>query len=156
MQNFTFGKGIDERARDDVQQELNRRLRMGLGREFGNRLGVDRREVGVEAGARLHDIGDDQADRQRKRRHHFKVQQSLAADATDFLDVVHAGDAGHDGAKDDWCDDHLDQLDEAITERLHGDCIEWRKQPEQDAAGNRKQYLDIQYFIKWFFHHASP
>ena len=49
----------------------------------------------------------------------LEVEQRQAAGLADLLHVLHAGDADHDGAEDDRRDDHLDQLDEAVAERLH-------------------------------------
>jgi CBS domain len=48
----------------------------------------------------------DEADHQGDRRQHFEVDERLESDATDLLHVLHAGDAVHDAAEDDWSDDH--------------------------------------------------
>jgi hypothetical protein len=82
-------------------------------------LGVERGRVDVEAGARLDQVGHDQADGQREGRDDLEVEQGLAADAADFLHVLHAGDTGDDGTEDHRRDDHLDQFDEAVSQGLH-------------------------------------
>ena len=56
---------------------------------------------------------------ERERGHDLEVEQRLEADAADLLHVLHAGDAVHDRAEDDRRDEHLDQLDEGVAERLH-------------------------------------
>jgi hypothetical protein len=56
---------------------------------------------------------------QRDGAHDFEIKERQSAGAADFLDVFHAGYAGHHSAKDDWCNQHLDELDEPITQGLH-------------------------------------
>jgi hypothetical protein len=65
------------------------------------------------------DVDDDQADDQRDGADDLEVQDRQAAGLADLLHVFHAGDADDDGAEDDRRDDHLDQLDEAVAQRLH-------------------------------------
>src|SRR5471030_547100 len=72
-----------------------------------------------------------------------EVEQRLAADAADLLDVLHAGDPGDDGAENHRRDNHLDQLDEAIAQRFHGDRVVGHELAQQHAAGNRKQHLHV-------------
>ena len=80
------------------------------------------RGIDVEARARPEHVDDGEADHQRDRRDDFEVEQGLAADAADLLHVAGAGDAEDDGAEDDRADQHLDERDEAVAERLqlHG------------------------------------
>ena len=56
-----------------------------------------------------------------ERGYDFKVEQRFAADAADLLHVLHPGDAGDHGAEDHQRDDHGDQADERVAQRLHGD-----------------------------------
>ena len=82
-------------------------------------FGVERRGIDVHAGAGLHDVDDREADDQRDRADDLEIEQRIAAGLADLLHVLHAGDADDDRAEDDRRDDHLDQLDEAVAERLH-------------------------------------
>src|SRR5215211_7168569 len=76
--------------------------------------------VDGHADARLPEIDDDQADNEGERCYDLEVEQRLEANAADLSHILHAGDAVHDGEEDDRRDDHLDHLDEAVAERLHG------------------------------------
>ena len=88
----------------------------------------NRRQPGVESGgiyvqatAGMHEVADDKSDEQRKSGDNFEIQQYFAADAADFFHVLHAGDTRDYGAKDDQRNDHRDQTNETVSERLHGD-----------------------------------
>ena len=100
----------------------------------GDRLGVERAGIDVHAGAGLPQIDDDQPDDQGHRGHDLEVDQRLDADPADLLHVLHAGDAVDDGAEDDRRDQHLDQLDERIAERLHL----LRRSPGRSARAARR------------------
>ena len=63
-------------------------------------------------------VADDQPDHEREGRDDLEIDQRLDADAADFLGILDMRDAGHHGAEDDRRDHHLDQLDEAVAERL--------------------------------------
>ncbi len=63
-----------------------------------------------------------------------KYSEREHAGLADRLHVLHAGDAGHDGAEDDRRDHHLDELDEAVAERL-----ERRRRVRHEVA---EQYAD--------------
>jgi hypothetical protein len=52
--------------------------------------------------------------------------------------------------KDDRRDDHFDQLDEAIAERLHGLAGLGEKVTEQNADDDRDDYLEVQRFVERF------
>ena len=104
-------------------------------------LGIERCRVDVHAGAGLPKIDDHQADDQSERGHHLEVDQRLQPDPADLLHVLHAGDAVHHGAENDRRDQHLDQLDEEITQRLHLRAERWVEVPEQDAEHDGAQDL---------------
>src|SRR6185369_9185537 len=62
---------------------------------------------------------------------------------------------GNDGTEDDRCDDHLDQLDEAVAQRLHG-CAGFRGEvPENNTDRDCGQDLEIQMVIKSFGLHVG-
>ena len=121
LQDVALGKGVDEGVGNDVEDELDRRLGVGLGGEAFDGLGVQRGKIGIEAGARLGHVGHHQADHQRKGGYDLEVEQRLAAHPADFLHVLHAGDAVHHGAEDHRGDDHFDEFDETVAEGLEID-----------------------------------
>ncbi len=156
LQDLAFGERVHEGVRDDVHQEVHGRQRLGLVRVLRDRVGVEVGRVDVETGARFDQVGDDQADRQREGRYDLEVDQGLAADEADLFHVLHAGDARDDGTKDHRGDDHLDQFDEAVSQRLHRGGDARIIYAQQDTENNRDQYLDIQDFIDGPFHDAPP
>jgi len=56
--------------------------------------------------------------------------------------------ARYDGQEDHRCDDHLDQLDEGVTQRLQRHAGLGREMPDQAANENRRQHLHIQLRIE--------
>ena len=91
-------------------------LRLGLLGIVGDGLRVG--HGAAEARARPDHIADDEADHQREGRDDLEIDQRLDADAADLLGILDMRDAGDHGAEDDRRDHHLDQLDEAVAERL--------------------------------------
>ena len=85
-----------------------------------------------------------EADDQREGGDDLEVEQRLGADAADLLHVADAGDAGDDGAEDDRGDHHLDQLDEAIAQRLHGGACGRGDDAQEDPESDRHQDPEIQ------------
>src|SRR5664279_5457829 len=68
--------------------------------------------------ARAHQISDQQPDDKRERGDDLEIDQRLDADAPDFPGILNMRYAGNHGAEDDRRNHHLDQLDEAVAERL--------------------------------------
>ena len=150
LQHLAFGKRADKGAGDHVQQKLGGGLHLARLGVVGQALGVERGRVDVHAHARLHHVDDDQADDQRHRAHDLEVQERVATRLADALHVLHARDADHHGAEDDGRDDHLDQLDEAVAQRLHGRAglgPEVTQDHTQDDGGDD---LEVQAFVERF------
>jgi len=72
--------------------------------------------VNVGATADAGGEGKHQADDQGQGRQHFEVDHRLQADTPDLLQIAGAGNAADHNAEHDQADEHLDQLDEAITQ----------------------------------------
>ena len=144
LQHVALGEGIDDAGRDDVHQELRRRLHLAGRRVLVDGRGVERGRIDVHAGAGRPDIDDDQADDEGDRADHLEIEHGQAAGLADLLHVFHAGDADDDGAEDDRRDDHLDQLDESVAQRLHRRAGFRIKMAEQDADRDGDQYLDVE------------
>ena len=150
LQDLALGEGADDGVGNDVHQEFDRALLPGLRGVDLDRFGIDRAHVDVHADAGLQDVDHDQADDQRQRGHDLEIDQRLQADAADLLHVLHAGDAVHHGAEDDRRDQHLDQLDEAVAERLHRHADVRIELPEQDADHDRGQHLHVEMGVERF------
>ncbi len=78
--------------------------------------GVSRRHG--DAGARLEDVGEPQADGQGDGGGDLEVDDRLEADAPQRLQVAGAGDAGDERRKEKRRDDHLDHPQKRIGQRL--------------------------------------
>nr|AZF98880.1 hypothetical protein [Mesorhizobium ciceri] len=83
-----------------------------------NGFDIERGRIDVEAGARLNDIRDNQPDNECKRREGKEINHRLGGNSADLLQIAHAGNAGRNCQEDDRCDNHLDDFDEGIAERL--------------------------------------
>jgi hypothetical protein len=69
-------------------------------------------------------------------RDRLEIEQRLDADAADLFEVAHRADAVHDRAEDDRRDHHLDQRDEAVTERLERDAGIGKEMADDNADGD--------------------
>jgi hypothetical protein len=144
LQDLALGEGVDHAVRDDVEQEVGGAGHLARRHVAGDALGVQGGRVDVHAGARLQQVHQHQADEQGDGGEDLEVQQGQAAGLADLLHVLHAGDAQHHGAEDDRGDDHLDQLDEAVTQRLHLRGQVRREMPQQHAHRDGEQHLHVQ------------
>ena len=144
LEDLARGERAHHRVGNDVHQELERALLLGLGNEALDRFGVDGGGVDIHADARLQRVGDNQPDDQRQRRDHLEIDERLEAHASDLAHVLHAGDAVHHRAEDDGCDHHLDHLDEGIAERLHLLAELRVEMAEQHAHQDGREHLEIQ------------
>ena len=103
----------------------------------------------AEARARTHQISDQQPDDQREGGDDLEIDQRLDADAADLLGILDMRDARYHRAEDDRRDHHLDQLDEAVAERL--DPVVGRKigpQPADDGAEHDPdQHLNVENLV---------
>src|SRR5580692_9585285 len=89
----------------------------------------------------MNEIADDKADKQSERRDDFEVQQRFAADAANFFHVLHAGDAGDYSAENDQRNDHCDEANETIAQRLHCDGLGGTQIAERYSEGDRDEDL---------------
>ena len=148
LQDLPFRERIDDRAGDHGEQELHGALhlaRLGIGRD---RLGVEGRGIDVHAGARPHDVDDHEPDDQSDRADDLEVDEREPSGLADLLHVLHAGDADHHGAEDDRRDDHLDELDEAVAERLHRRPGLGEEVAEQNAEDDGDDHLEVEALVE--------
>ena len=156
LQDLSLRKGVDEGVRDHVHEKVDGALRLGRGRVTRDVLGIDARRIGVEADAGLERVDDEEADDQRERADDLEVEEREAAGLADLLHVLHAGDADDHRAEDDRRDDHLDQLDERVAERLHRFAGLGPEMAEDDPADDREQHLRVEMLVERLFHGVSP
>ena len=121
LQDVALHKAADERIGDEFEEERRNAGRLhllggGHVRRHGRR--VERFRIHIHAVAGAEQIGQRDAQRQRNRRHHLEVDDGLAAHAPDLLQLAGAADPHHHDGEDDRRDQHLDQLQKTITERL--------------------------------------
>ena len=147
LQDLARREGADDGIGNDMQEEIDAFLGLGLLGIAGYRLRIG--HGAAEARARTHHVSDDQPDHKREGGDDLEIDQRLDADPADFLRILDMGDAGDDGAEDDGRYHHLDQLDEAVAERLDPiTCRVSRLKPaEQRADQDRNQHLDIQNLV---------
>jgi hypothetical protein len=148
LQDLALGERVDDGVRDDVEQEADRGLHLARPGVGGDLLGVERVRVDVHAGTGLDGVDHHQADDQRDRAHDLEVEEREAAGLADLLHVLHAGDADDDGAEDDRRDHHLDQLDEAVAERLHRLAGLRPEMAEDDADDDRGDHLRVERLVE--------
>ena len=155
LQDIAVGKGADEAVGDDVQDELDGRLVRGAVGILGDRGRIA--GGAAEPFARAREVADQKADGQRQRRHDLEVDERLDADAADLARVLDVGDAGDDGAEDDRRDGHLDQLDEAVAERLHPRALgDVGRQPaDQEAEHDGDQHLHVEELVERLVRHLG-
>ena len=91
-------------------------------------------------------VGEHDTEDQGDGRHHLEIDQRADADAAHLGEVAGRRNAVHDDAEHDHGNQHLDQLDEAVAERL-GLHREIRpRHPDEDAEHERDDDLKEQRF----------
>ncbi|MCY1237543.1 hypothetical protein D9M72_502450 [compost metagenome] len=121
LQHVAVGKGAEHGVGDQLEQEVDRALVFHLGGvvdKAGNGRRIQRARIHVHADAGLEHISQEDAQRQRDGGDDLEVHHRLDADAADLLQLAGAADAGHHHAEHDRADQHLDQLDKGVAERL--------------------------------------
>ena len=141
LQDLALRECVDDGARNDVEQEIGRALHLAGLRVGGDALRVECGRIDVHAGARLDDVDDRKSHDERDRAHDLEIEERVAARLADLLHVFHAGDADDDGAEDDGRNDHLDELDEAVAERLHRGTRVRKEVPEEDTDHDGNDHL---------------
>ena len=119
LQDFAFGESVNDGTGNDIENEVNGAGQLAGSGVSSDRFGVEGGHVDIHAFAGLEDIDQHNADQQRYRADNLEIQQRQATSFPNFLHVLHARNADHDCAENNRRDDHLDQLDETVSERLH-------------------------------------
>src|SRR5829696_5245162 len=147
LDDLALGEGTDEGVRDDVQQERSDSAR-GLLQAAERLLGVCWVGGDVESHSGLDHIDDNEADRQGDQRHGDEVRQGLDPEPTRLGEVAQRGDAHHDRGEDDRGDEHPDEFDEAVGQRLERN-REVRRDHSHDRTGNdRQQHPEVQVMVE--------
>jgi hypothetical protein len=98
--------------------------------------------IAIDCG--LEHLADQEADRQRNGRDRLEIDQRLQPDPANALEITHRGDAVHHGAEDHRRDQHPDQRDEAVAERLQRLAEIGVEITDEDSERDRDQHLDIE------------
>ena len=134
---------------DDVQQESDRVLMPAFLDVGGELVGIGRADGAMEMQARKFArfpyVHHHQAEDQREGRDDLEINQRPDADAPEFFEVAHRGDAMHHRAENDWRDDQFHQLDEAVAERFQAHAEPGLEMPDRDADGDGDQHLDVKH-----------
>ena len=134
-----------------MQQEFRNALGLRLTGVIRDRLGVKIGGIYVETRARVHEVANNKADEQCGSGNNLEVEQRLATHAANFFHVLHAGDAGDHRAKNDQRNDHGDEANETISERLHGDGFGGTQTAERYRENNGDEDLDPQICVERLF-----
>ena len=118
---------------------------VGIGSDRGP---IARGRIDIEAGARLHDVGHEQADDQGQCGEEHEIGERLDRNAADRGHVLHRGYAGHHGEEDHRGNDHLDQIDERIAQRLQRRAEIGHEMSEQRARDNRREHLNVKHPVE--------
>ncbi len=156
LQHLAAGERVGEGGRDDVEHEVGHAVRAGLCGVLRDGRGIERRRVGVHAGAGLRDIDDDEPDEERNGADHLEIDQRESARLADLLHVLHAGDAEHHGAEDDRPDHHLDELDEGIAERFQRFAGRGVQRADQHAGHDGDEHLGVERPEQRLEHDGAP
>ncbi|MGY2747294.1 hypothetical protein ACVWZ8_004411 [Arthrobacter sp. UYCu723] len=123
-------------ARNDAQQEVD-------GAVSGRLLvWVVRRQV--QAFSRVDQVAYHQSDGQREGGHDDEVAQGQPAHLAHRGGLGDRADTQHDGAEDDRSDHHLDQLDEAVAQRLQRFADLGEQQPHEGTQDHGHDDRDVQ------------
>jgi hypothetical protein len=134
-------EGVKYRGGNDVHQEFSHSLGLGLPSVLSDRLRVECGHIDIETASRAYDVAYDQTYEKREGGNNFEIQQCHTAEATDFLKVFHAGNPGDHRAENDKSDDHGDDADKSVSQRLHGNCALRIQVPQDDGRNHSKQHL---------------
>lgn len=97
--------------------------------------------------ARSDRIDDHKTDDESNRRNRFEVKQREAARFADLLHVFHAGNTRHNGTEDHGGNDHFDETNKAVAERLHRSSDVGSRHAEPDTDQDRANDLEIKNFV---------
>ena len=112
LEDLIFGHGLGNVFWKDVDQYLLPALRV-CGRRDGLHGGGER-----HACAGLGQVNGNRAQDQAESSHHFKQDDRLERHAAHAAQLVVAGDAGDDAAKDERGDDHADEAEKDFTQEV--------------------------------------
>ena len=151
LQDVAAGKSTHDGVRNDIHQEFSGRLHLARSRIGGHRSLIKRVRINVHSDARLNRVHNDETDDEGNGRNNLEIEQRQPAGLADLLHVLHAGNAGHDCAEDHGSDDHFDEADEAVAERLHLSTDIRCKEAQKDADDNGADNLKVQHLVNRSF-----
>jgi hypothetical protein len=119
LQHVVLGERAHECCGDDVHQKRYSALVRGVRhvRLYGRRIDV--REIHVHPLPGLPQIHSREPDPECDRRQHFEIDDCLQRHAPHAHRIGHPRDPVHHRAENDRRDQHADELDERVAQRLH-------------------------------------
>lgn len=144
-QDLEDGAG-DERAEEGVRDNALDELRQaaGFARFFGIFRASRRIRVEAETFARLDQVAHTQADSQSDGGHDDEVDQGQATGLAHRRGGADGTDAEDDGAEDDRADNHLDQRDERVADRLELHCEVRGNETKGDASDHGNDDANVE------------
>ena len=137
-------EGVGHVLGNDVEQEIDGAEGVAGRGVARDGAGVELRRVDVHPRARPHRLPDQQPEGEGEGGQHLEVDEPLETDAPHPLEVAHLGDARHHRREDDGRDQHLDELDEAVAQRLHRRAEGRVEDAEERSESDRHQHLGIE------------
>ena len=155
LQDVTAGESADHAAGNNIQQEGDNALIFCLLGVDRHRLRIQGGRIDVHAAAGLHHVDDDKPNNQRDSTDDFKIEQRDRTGTSDGLHAFHPGNPRHDGAEDNRCNNHFNQLNEGVAEGFHLRAQFRVKMAQQNTDRNGRQNLKIEAFEERGFHRVS-
>src|SRR3954468_12513858 len=151
LQHVVASERVDRRGGNDVQNEAADSLALQLVRIGGVRIhrpGIELRRIDVHAVAGAEDVSERDSEHQGDGGHGLEVDQGLDADPADLLEVAGPRDAVHDDAEHDWRDDHRNQLQKSVAQKLELDREVRHRHAQHDAQQQRGKNLNEERLVQ--------
>src|SRR5690606_29286305 len=145
LQQIPGGQGTENVVRNDVQKETHNSQLLLAGLEKRSNLGrVQRIGVHMHALPGSNPVDHHHAQQHRHHRGYLKIYHGFNSYLSDLLHILHSGDPQYDATENQRRNDHFNELNEAIAQRLqlyrHGG----KKMTHHDYIPNSHQPLEVQ------------
>ena len=151
LQHVAGGEGIDHRGGNQLHQEFHCAPAyqfLGVAGKCTHGFGVESAGIHIHAHAWLEPKGQRQTQQQRDGRHDLKVDQCLDPNAPDAPKIACTSNPMDDHTEHQDGNDHLDQFDEAVAQRLELDGELGRTHAQDHPQEQCQQHLPEQRFEK--------
>ena len=151
LKHVVASEGVDRRGGDDVQDEAADPFALQLVRIGGVRIhrrSIELRGIDIHAVAGAEDESEHDSEHQGDGCHDLEVDEGLDADTPDLLEVAGSRDAMHDDAEDDWRDNHRNQLQKSVAQKLELDGEVRHRHAQHDAQQQRDKNLNEERLVQ--------